>query len=548
MPIPFLLAGLGVAAAAIGAGGHLSAKDTNERAQRISEEAKEIYDDAKRSLEKAQGLTEKKLLSLGYEKKNVLDTSMHQFLDTYDKIKHIQVNESIGVNEISKFAIDTKGALEIRQMTDIYSSSIKSGATGAAAGAVVALAASGSLSVVTGTLATAGSALIAGEIGAAASLAGSALSFGAAMTPLAAVVAPVVLFTGISASVKADENLEKANAMYAEAEVAVEKMKVSETLCNAISERSEMFNELLENLNGMFSECTGLLAGVVKKKEGKLFKKQLKSSDFSEDDLKLVAVTRALAGAIKAVIDTPMLSQDGSISYESTDVYKQTVERLPDFCREVEEVKQLGLKVKPVQVNVISTTTEKTRKKGGTKGSLIRRVFSFILGFILARNFAVDIALAMYSGEGKYLFIDENTANSLAIWVLICTSVMWIVGKFQGTKIGKCCLTGTGISLVVLYTLYCRSVELREHYIIFSIMFLIVCFVVFCVFAIKQGKWACAEYLCCVSVSVGCYPILFLIYALFTKFFGFSENFWMVVTSLLMAFMSLIFMSIVDDE
>lgn len=77
MPIPFLLAGLGVAAGVIGAGGHLSAKETNEKAQRRSEEARELYDKAKNSLVKAQNKTEKMLLKLGYEKKNVLDTSMN---------------------------------------------------------------------------------------------------------------------------------------------------------------------------------------------------------------------------------------------------------------------------------------------------------------------------------------------------------------------------------------------------------------------------------------------------------------------------------------
>lgn len=265
MPIPFLLAGLGVAAGVIGAGGHLSAKETNERAQRISENAQELYQSAKHSLEKAQNNTEKALLKLGYQKKNVLDSSMKQFLNSYDKIKHIQVTESAGLNEIANFSIDQQGAIQLREMTNIYSSSIKSGA----AGAVVALAASGSLTVVTGGLATAGSALLAGNVTAAASIARSALSFGVAMTPLATIVAPVVLFTGISASMKADENLEKANAMYAEAELASEKMKMSETLCNAISDRSEMFNNLLEELNGMFAECSGLLAGVVRKKEGR---------------------------------------------------------------------------------------------------------------------------------------------------------------------------------------------------------------------------------------------------------------------------------------
>ena len=57
MPIPFLLAGLGVAAGVIGAGGHLSAKETNERAQRVSQDAQELYNNAKYTLELAQNKT-----------------------------------------------------------------------------------------------------------------------------------------------------------------------------------------------------------------------------------------------------------------------------------------------------------------------------------------------------------------------------------------------------------------------------------------------------------------------------------------------------------
>lgn len=211
MPIPFILTGLGVVAGVLGAGGHLSAKETNEKAQRVMRNAQELYECAKESLEEAQNRTEKTLLKLGYAKKDILNSSMQQFLNSYDKIKQIQVEESVGYNEIANFSINQQDAVQLREMTDIYSSSIQSGATGAAAGAIIALAANGSLSIVTGGLATAGSALLAGEITAAAGIAGSALSFGAAMTPLAAIAAPVLLFTGLSASMKADENLEKAN-------------------------------------------------------------------------------------------------------------------------------------------------------------------------------------------------------------------------------------------------------------------------------------------------------------------------------------------------
>ena len=113
----------------------------------------------------------------------------------------------------------------------------------------------------------------AGEIGAAAGIAGSALSFGAAMTPLAAVAAPVLFFTALSASMKADENLEKAQTMYAQAEAASEKMKVSETLCAGISERSEMFYDVLHELDGMFLECVMLLHELCVKKRDAYLRK-----------------------------------------------------------------------------------------------------------------------------------------------------------------------------------------------------------------------------------------------------------------------------------
>ena len=64
MPIPAILAGLGIAAAGIiGVGGHLSAQEKNELAQKKSAEAKKMYDTAKESLENAQKKTERGRIS-----------------------------------------------------------------------------------------------------------------------------------------------------------------------------------------------------------------------------------------------------------------------------------------------------------------------------------------------------------------------------------------------------------------------------------------------------------------------------------------------------
>lgn len=550
MPIPLLLAGLGVAAGVIGAGGHLSAKETNERAQRVSENAQELYNNAKHSLEEAQNKTEKVLVKLGYAKKNVLDSSMDQFLATYDKVKHIQVKESVGINEISKFTIDQQGAIQLREMTNIYASSFASGATGVAAGTAVALAASGALPIVTGELALAGSALAAGEIGMAAGFAGSALSVGAAMTPLAAVAAPVILFTGISASMKADENLEKANAMYAEAEAASEKMKISETLCVAISERSEMFDELLGDLDKLFAECSGLLTGVVRKKEGKVFKKKLTSKDFTEEDLKLIAVTRALAGAVKSVIDTPILSKDGTVSHEAEEVYDQIVEKIPDFNQEVQEVKAIKYDAQPVAVKVKKTSKS---KKGNSSNRTVvmngaRSVFAVALGIILANLFAESIAFSVTNEVNKFLFLDSFTANKIALWLLLCSSVTMLVGKFKGTKIEKLCSLGSGVSLFVLYVQYCRTVEQMSHYIIFSIVFFVVLSIGYTFFEGKKDKWQCGLFLSSELLVMALWPLGFSVYLFFSKIIGFSENMCLIVTSLLMGVISVFGMIGMMDE
>ena len=334
MPVPAILAGLAAAgAAALGVGAQMSAKDKNELAQKIADESKKLYDNSKLSLEKAQGTAETSLLNLGNLKKQVLETSVKQFLTAYERIKNIELSESVGFDEIKNFTFEKQDVLQLREMSNIYQTALSSGTAGAATGAIIALAASGYLPFVTNTLSFAGAALSAGEIGMAASLAGSALFWGAAMTPLTAIAAPAVLFSGISTNLKADENLEKAQAMCAEAESISEKMKTAEVLYNAIADRADMLDDLILELNKLFSCCTDNLDKVTTEKLDAIGSESVDATTFNEDELKMIAVARALAGAVKAVIDTPILTTEGSISSESLNVCNNVGKLLPDFSK-----------------------------------------------------------------------------------------------------------------------------------------------------------------------------------------------------------------------
>ena len=249
--------------------------------------------------------------------------------------------------------------------------------------------------------------------------------------------------------------------------------------------------------------------------------------------MKLIAVTRALAGAVKSVIDTPILSKEGNISYEAEDIYDQTIEKLPDFSQAVQEVKSINYDAKPVAAKSTSTYhgSKNTTSVGTTIMSSARRVFAVITGFILASAFAEKIAISVTGDINKFLFLDSFTANKIAVWLLLCASVTMLIGKFKHTKVEKLCCFGSGVSLFILYVQYCRSVEQMNHYIIFSMIFCGVFIVVSGFLEVIKYKWDCGLFFFCVSIIMMLWPIGFLIYAFFGKFLGFSENFCLLVTS-----------------
>ena len=172
MPLPFLLVG---AAALAGVGTHINAKKKNEEAQRLIKLAESSYNTTKEKLSIAKKDTESSLVQLELSKKKVLQSSMKQFLKAYKRLKNVQLKESVGLTELSKFSISPSDIIQIQNMTNIYESNLKVGAVGATAG--VALTA-----LTTTTLV-------------------GATGLASFLSPLAIVAAPTLLFTGISSSI-----------------------------------------------------------------------------------------------------------------------------------------------------------------------------------------------------------------------------------------------------------------------------------------------------------------------------------------------------------
>ena len=339
MPLLTLLGGAAaLAAGVLGVGGHLDAQDKNEEAEKTRQMAQSYYDAAKDLLDHTREETQEALVNLGTTKQTVLENSMERFIRSFEKTKEIQMELSDGIDELENFRFSSDDAMEIQKLDSAYTSAISTDAVDTAAGAALLLAAGGSLPVLAEGASLAGTMLSIGEVGTAASIAGSAV--GAAFAPLAAVAAPVVLFTGFTASMKADENLEKAQVMMSQAGEAVDKMETSRILCESITEKAKMFNGLINQLNEMFDECSRMMEQMVDRRESKRRKyknKKLQSKDFTKDEKRLMAVTGALAKAMKAAIDTPMLKNDGSsgLTEEAESGFEDMKSQLPAFKEKV---------------------------------------------------------------------------------------------------------------------------------------------------------------------------------------------------------------------
>lgn len=253
MPLPFILAGIAIAAASYGVKKGFDAKSDYDEADRVNERAKDIYDTATRKLNNERKETNNALENLGRFKFELYDNRVIPFSEAFSKIKNIEPKEVIINGE--KLTIKPSDILAINdtamQMKEVVSGGIAAlgtgGLTGLAAYGGVGMFASAS----TGTA-------IAGLSGAAATnatlawLGGGALSAGGlgiagGTAILGGIVAgPVLAIGGMMLASKAEESKHNAYSNLSKAKEYEEEMRFAQTKTLAIHARTSEMHDTLK--------------------------------------------------------------------------------------------------------------------------------------------------------------------------------------------------------------------------------------------------------------------------------------------------------------
>lgn len=291
MPIPLLL-GIGAAVVGIaGIGGHLSAQETNEKAEKLYKQAKNLYETSKDELEQNYKITQNILEEFKSSKEETRKILL-RFIESWKKIKDARFTSAEQIQILNEDILKNSN-LNIKNLNkDIYD--------------IIDMG------------------VIAGAGGAAYVLGGFALPV---------VAAPVVFISAFFADSKADENYRKAQEKYYEVELAVEKMNLQIDLYKKINLKTKLFIKLLKELTTLLFECTVLLENLIRNTDEYL----LKNKKFDNEEMNLLAFSRALSQTVKTALDTPILDKNGNIALEigkyenlrlRTEKHKQEIKQL----------------------------------------------------------------------------------------------------------------------------------------------------------------------------------------------------------------------------
>ncbi len=321
MPFPFLLIGIAVATGSFGVGKTIKAGFDQSKATDINLEADVIVKSASMKIEKCRKNCGAAIDNLGTCKINILDNSIKPFINEFEKLNHVELVESKGLNELQKIMLDKKSFTELKALQSMATSMIGGLASGAVAGALTAFGAYGAASTFavasTGTAiaslsgAAATNATLAFFGGGALSAGGGALGVAGGSAVLGGLVAgPALAVLGVVVGAKASANKDKAYSNLAKAKEFKEEMAVASKMCIGIRKRANMFYRFLLSLNAVFEPLTYEMSEIIRRR-GADFR------EFSNEEKNTVAEAMAIAGAIKSILDTALLDEDGNLMPES---------------------------------------------------------------------------------------------------------------------------------------------------------------------------------------------------------------------------------------
>ncbi|MDU9716574.1 sortase [Helicobacter pylori] len=238
MPLPFILAGVAIAAAGYGVKKGIDALDADCEADEFIKKAESLKEKAKRKVDNVQSSRNQALVRLGKKKLHVLSYTVSNFLDHFHQLKgHEFVINNMGMQNIQE---------QVSEVLSVVNKCKEMGLSDLASldGVGVAVGVLATYGAYTGiSMAAAGSMALIGGVGA----------------------APVIAILGAISTDEMEKKLENAKAYCSQAEAAVKKADVVIDNLRSVEKMAELFTRQITKFDALFFSLSQEAIATMKK-------------------------------------------------------------------------------------------------------------------------------------------------------------------------------------------------------------------------------------------------------------------------------------------
>ncbi len=261
MPLPFILAGVAIAAAGYGVKKGIDALDADCEADEFIKKAESLKEEATKKAESAESDCRRAFMRLGEKKLHVLSHTVSNFLDHFYRLNRSRITiEGINMQDIQHQVSDARKITNQYHEVDFFD--VSGAVAGSAIGGV--LVAYGAYAGVGMLASTAGGVAIAELSGVAATnatlawLGGGALSVGGfgmvgGMAVLGGLIAgPALAILGAFSASKMEEKRDDAKAYLSQVEAAVKKADAMIDNLRSVEKMAELFTRQITKFDVLF--------------------------------------------------------------------------------------------------------------------------------------------------------------------------------------------------------------------------------------------------------------------------------------------------------
>ncbi len=319
MPLPLIaLWGLG-AVAVTGLGYGVKGAIDNSDANDINSEAQNISYEAQNKLETTKNDTNTALSNYGQSKLDAFEKRIGTFVTLFDQLKNVEISRSTELDNLQLGNFTSVNFADIKESYSTLSSITQGFTVGAASGALVAYGAyAGTMTFATASTGAAISTVFGAAaksatlawLGGGTLAAGGAGIAGGAMVLGGLVVAPASLIFGGIFAAKASQKLSEARTNRINAKEYREEVDI-------VCQKLNMIQEVVQLASNTLIKTSDFLDLANQELETIILQYGTEYSQFSNEDKNTVFKSMKYAQLLKAIIDCPVLDENGGANTET---------------------------------------------------------------------------------------------------------------------------------------------------------------------------------------------------------------------------------------